>query len=295
MARASILSSLVGVGLLAVPLSSSSLLAEESAAAASLSTPTSPFPDDERADFGASFFIGSAIDNFAADDVSSYLNPDASGDPGVFERAIGGIQFSYRLFGSEGRGDQQLWIYGLTIHGVRSSDVDCASDSDIKVCKGFEEETDPAGRFLYIVRNASSLEAAVGARWEFARLREGGENSSRAYVSVQLGFLTVEGVGDDVIDQHHLGLGVTATEGRFRDSYLELGYGRSDLFAVNPDHRWKVNALLSWWPDGWKEKVSGFARILVDSDFGDGADSIQSYFGLRFDLGKLFAKSGGSQ
>lgn len=179
---------------------------------------------DERDDFGATFFIGSAIDNFAANDLKRYLNPDASGDPGVFERAIGGVQFSYRLFASESDepGDQttgrkQLWVYGLTVHGVRSSDVDCAADPDIKVCKGFEEETDPAGRYLYIVRNASSLEAAVGVRWEFVRLRENSSSPSAAYVNAQAGFLTVAGIGEDIVDQHHIGVGVTSIGGRYRE------------------------------------------------------------------------------
>lgn len=253
---------------------------------------------DERDDFGATFFIGSAIDNFAANDLKRYLNPDASGDPGVFERAIGGVQFSYRLFASEGDtpgdeapGRSQVWVYGLTVHGVRSSDVDCAADPDIKVCRGFEEETDPAGRYLYIVRNASSLEAAVGVRWEFARLRENSSSPSAAYVNAQAGFLTVAGIGEDIVDQHHIGIGVTSIGGKYRESYLELGYGRSDLFVVQPTGRWKVNALMSWWPDGWHDKVSAFARILVDADLGDGADSIQSYFGLRFDLAQLFART----
>lgn len=256
-------------------------------------------PVDEREGFGATFFIGSAIDNFAANDLKSYLNPDASGDPGVFERAIGGVQFSYRLFDSAGEeaeskgpGERQLWVYGLTVHGVRSSDVDCAADPDIKVCRGFEDETDPAGRYLYIVRNASSLEASVGLRWEFSRLRGGSTSPSAAYVTAQAGFLTVAGIGEDIVDQHHVGIGVTSIGGRFRDSYLEFGYGRSDLFVVQPHGRWKVNALMSWWPRGSEKYVSAFARILVDADLGDGADSIQSYFGLRFDLGQLFAGKG---
>lgn len=251
-------------------------------------------PQDERPDFSATFFIGSAIDNFAAGEVSSYLNPDASGEPGVFERPIGGVQFAYRLFASAHRrqskpaGERQLWVHGLTVHGVRSSDVDCTNDPNLSVCRAFENETDPAGRFLYIVRNASSLEAQIGLRWELATLRRGGGHAARAFLGAQAGFATVAGIGEDIVDLHHVGVGLTTSEGRFRDSFLELGYGRSDFFAVNANKRWKLNALLSWWPDGWKGKVSGFARILVDADLGDGADSIQSYFGLRFDLGQLF-------
>lgn len=247
---------------------------------------------DERPAFDATLFIGSAIDNFAAGELQRYLNPDASSEVRTFERATGGIQFSYRLpIGHATESAQpQWWIYGWTVHGVRSADVDCAANPSVSVCKGFEEETDPSGRFLYIVRNASTLEAAVGARWEPWAIGRGGVASSRFFLSLQAGFLTVSGTGEDVIDQHHVGGGLVLTSGTYKESYLELGYGRTELFALQPDSRWKVNAMLSWSPDGRNGDVRAFARILVDADFGSGADSIQSYFGLRFRLASLFAK-----
>ena len=247
-----------------------------------------PAQDDERVDKSATFFIGSAIDNFAAGDLQKYLNPDASSDVRSFERAIGGIQFAWRLRGGA-TDDHQLWLYGWTVHGVRSADVDCAKNPDVKVCKGFEDETDPSGRFLYIVRNASSLEAAGGLRWELGPVDSRHRDLARFFLSAQAGFLTVTGTGGDIVDQHHVGFGVVDPTGAFVESYVEIGYGRSDLFSVHPDGRWKLNAFLSWKPEGL-QATTAFARIVVDADLGRGADSVQSYFGLRFDLAKLFSK-----
>lgn len=247
--------------------------------------------DDERAGFAATFFVGSAIDNFAADDLSRYLNPDASNEPGVFERMIGGVRFAYRLWAGQG-GERQLWIHGLTVHGVRSTDVDCASHPDLEVCEGFENETDPSGRFLFIVRNASSLEGAGGFRYEFLQLNSGSGYAASLYAGAQAGFITVAHSDDDLIDVHQAGIGLVATEGLFRESFLELSYGRNDLFERDSTSRKKINAQLVWTPKRAKEKVSGFARILIDTDLDDGADSIQSYFGLSFDLLELFPGGG---
>ncbi|MFN7942450.1 MAG: hypothetical protein U0X73_12700 [Thermoanaerobaculia bacterium] len=245
-------------------------------------------PSDTRPAQGASVFVGSAIDNFAAGELRSYLNPDASSDVRTFERLIGGLQFSWRLYKNDAR---QLWFYGWTVHGVRSADVNCAESPDLEVCKGFENTTDPTGRFLYIVRNASSLEAAGGLRWEFARL--GGEDvgNARLFASAQLGMLTVTGTGGDVLQQSHLGLGLVAPTGRLQESYIEVGFGQSDLFEVHAQRRIKINGFLTWAPRGWNGTVRGFARIVVDADFGKGADSVQSYFGLRFDVERLFSKA----
>jgi hypothetical protein len=233
----------------------------------------------------ATIFLGSAIDNFAAQELRSYLNPEDSSKSSSLERLIGGIQFAWRAPHFK-YGD--LWIQGLTVHGVRSADVDCAETPDIPVCKKYEGEIDVAKRFLYIVRNASSLEAALMLKWEPSF---GVSESLRLFVSAQAGFVTVTGTDGDVKDQHHVGVGVVDPSGVMRESYLEVGYGRSDLFHVHRDSRWKINGFLSLRPKKWKA-TSAFARIAVDSDLGRGADSIQSYFGLRFDACRVVSGFG---
>lgn len=246
--------------------------------------------DNQRQTFQASFYTGVAIDAFAAAELRKYLNPEASG--GTRERLIAGFDFEYRVVGDPG-GGQQLWIYGETVHGIRSADVDCAADPAPAVCDPFDPAT--AGeRTLYILREATSLEGFAGLRWEFAGVHKGDKDAARAYLRAQAGFLTVEENGSDVVDMHHIGLGLIVAQGWYRDSYLEVGFGTTHLFE-DRFPRLKVDALLSWEVEGLKKAgITPFAQITIDSDLGDGADSIQSYIGIDFGLARLLGgKMGG--
>ena len=245
-----------------------------------------------RENFEASGYIGIGVDSFAAGEIKKVLNRgDSSGKK---ERFVGGFDFAYRLFGDpEGEGarksrNQQLWLYGGTTHGVRSADVDCSANSD--VCKDVFDVTATPQRFFYVLRNASSLEGFMGARWEFAQVnRLPAVSSARAYLKAQAGFLTVTNGTDDVYDMHHVAAGLIATNGRFKDSYFELGVGRTDLFTENRRRRFKIEGLLSWEVSKSTAKwFRPFAQIKVDTDLGRGSDSIQSYFGFDFDLSCLF-------
>jgi hypothetical protein len=248
--------------------------------------------DDARENFEATGYIGIGVDSFAAGEIKKVLNRgDSSGQK---ERFVGGFDFAYRLFGDpEGEGarkskDQQLWLYGGTTHGVRSADVDCSVNSD--VCKDVFDVTATPQRFFYILRNASSLEGFMGARWEFAQInRLPALSSARAYLKAQAGFLTVTNGTDDVYDMHHVAAGLIATNGRFKNSYFEIGVGRTDLFTENRRRRFKIDGLLSWEiSESTAKWFRPFAQIKVDTDLGRGSDSIQSYFGFDFDLGCLF-------
>jgi Putative Ig domain len=249
--------------------------------------------DDMRENFEASGYIGIGVDSFAAGEIKKVLNRgDSSGQK---ERFVGGFDFAYRLFGDPAKDaeggwwknkNQQLWFFGGTTHGVRSADVDCRANSD--VCKDVFDVTATPQRFLYVLRNASSLEGFVGVRWESAQMnRLPALSSARAYLKAQAGFLTVTNGIDDVYDIHHVAAGLIATNSRFKDSYLEFGFGRTDLFTENRRRRFKIDGLLSW-------KVPQvtwfrpFAQIKIDTDLGRGSDSVQSYFGFDFDLSCLF-------
>jgi len=227
---------------------------------------------DCRPDFPVNIFIGSAIDSFAAGDLQKYLNPDASGEVNTFERLIGGIDFAYRLSGDPTKKEKQFWVYGWTVHGVRSADVDCQKNPKLTVCQdqlGLPDVNDFVDQYLYTLRNASSLEAAIGLRWEFARLKklvddvDQGGTAASLYLAAQAGFLTVTGDDDDVIADHAVALGAIATNSVFEGSYLQVGYGRTDLFESNTKDRWKVDALLI-------RKIAPatnfFAKITVDVD-----------------------------
>jgi len=249
--------------------------------------------DEVRDDpFSASGYVGVGIDSFAAQEHALYLNPDASGD--IESRYVAGFDFEYRLLGkSDGR--QSLWIYGETVHGVRSADVDCTSDpkNDICVDNGFGQ-ANTGNAALAIVRNASSLEAFVGLRWEFHEFQGKSASSARLYAKAEAGFLTVTGDDDDAVDMNQLAVGLRAAKGRFENSFFQVGWGTTDLFEQHPNGRYKIGGLLSWKAAAFqKAGMSPFVEFVGDFDLDNGADSIQTYYGLDFDLDLLFG--GGSK
>lgn len=259
--------------------------------------------DDARENFEATGYMGLGVDSFAASDINRVINEEVATK--VKTRLVGGFDFNYRLFGdprrknaSQGWKDHQFWVYGQTVHGVRSIDVDCSNQN----ANGINEETcgqlfqgqfrpPTANEFIFILRNASSLEGFVGARWELPPINKGRGFSARPYLKAQAGFVTVAGSGGDIFDVHHVGAGLVTTKGIFQGSYLELGYGRTDLFRVNKYRRFKIDGYLSW-ELPWTKVLRPFAQINLDSDFGRGSDSIQSYFGLSFELQCLFKTCG---
>jgi hypothetical protein len=245
---------------------------------------------DERDILDASVYLGYGIDSFAASDLARYLNPDDSGD--IKERWVAGFDFAYRLYGKNA--EQKLWLYGETVHGVRSVDLDCEGKKDeLPLCRDLDVENAPE-QTLYILRNATSLEAMVGLRLELFRINDKDPNYTTSfYIKSQAGFLTVADDDDDVVDMYHGAIGLIVIEGRFEGSYLELGYGRNEVFVEQPNDRWIVDALLTW-ESGfeWMEKagIYPFAQLYLDSDFGNGADSIQTYLGFAFDMDRLFGR-----
>jgi hypothetical protein len=212
---------------------------------------------DQREFFDASLYTGYAVDTFSGEAVNRYLNPGNHAAPK--ERFVAGFDFEYRLLHSPDF-HQQLWVYGETVHGVRSTDVDCNTDPKPEVCNGLTT-------------------AGAGI----------------LYLKGEIGFASVAGT-DSAFRQEHIAAGLTATSGRFKDSHLEFGYGRNDLFRSpvagfqdKYKNRWLIDALLSWEQGILKsEKVYPFAQITIDTDLGRGADSIQSYIGLAFDVDQLF-------
>jgi hypothetical protein len=120
--------------------------------------------------------VGASIDSFAANETKNYLGynqPDTTGGNNLQQASgpqtgyIAGVDFAYRLFKSGNlRFPVQLWLYGETVHGQRSTEVDCTAAPD--TCKLFDptgfDPTKLASTFFAILRNASSLEGYAGAR-----------------------------------------------------------------------------------------------------------------------------------
>jgi hypothetical protein len=241
---------------------------------------------DEREDFESSAYLGLAIDRFAAQEIRNYLNPDANGVQ--YERSIFGIDFEYRLNRHDTDVDMapQLWVYGETVHGVRSEDIDCKTAPNVPSCQktiaGFIGN--PPEAALFMLRNASSLEAYAGLRLELKNLNLPGGNPARLYVKGQVGFLEVTGSDGDAKDMHHVAFGATTVGGSRAGSYLEVGFGRTDLFLVNRKRRIKIDGLFQ---QDVGKGVRLFAELFADVDGKDGADAMQSYFGLSFDVGQI--------
>jgi hypothetical protein len=242
---------------------------------------------DDREDIEITVFTGISIDSFAAQELRKYINKDDSGD--VREQLVAGFDFSYRINKPKSRNMPVFWLYGETVHGVRSGEANCEGENQTtELCETarLEPAADPNAP-LAIFRKATTLEAFFGLRAELVNLRSADDPGAapKLYVKGQLGLLTVAGRGGDVVDMHHGGVGVLLTRGPFRDSYFEIGYGTNGLFLDNP-RRWKVDGFLSMGPDD--AAVRPFAQMTVDADFKDGPDSIQSYFGFDIDVRKIW-------
>jgi hypothetical protein len=241
-------------------------------------------PDDE-SPFLASAFIGEVIDNFAPDKVGNYKNPDQASQPkGGF---IFGFDFDYRL---RGRSDSrvQFWVEGETMHGVRTADVDCTVEAAKRapVC---DEPTaaNLASRARYILKNATSLEVWASPRVEFHTLQGGTDSPAKLYAAVSLGFIALDDA-PQVYRSHHFGMGLAADGGSFDGSYLEVGWGKNELFAKEWN-RLKIAGLLSFSVDRlplWRDNGRLFVEMTIDNSLSDGPDSIRTFFGVDIDLKK---------
>jgi len=258
---------------------------------------------DTRDPFIASAYIGEAIDNFAGDPTLQYLNPgDANSSR---SRAVAGVDFEYRLIGKPGA-DHQFWIYGETVQGVSSKDVDCKNPNTVKlsVCtNNFSSGTDvqtvlngAPDQFIAILRNASSLEAFLGGRYEFKEVQPSTTSAAHLFVKAQLGFLAVSNSGGNVVAHHQLSVGALTVNGIFQDSYLELGIGKDDLFQHHRNRRLIIDGYLSVDPHyipmidriatNPYSRITPFVQFYGNLDPGSsGSSAIQTYFGLNFNFG----------
>jgi hypothetical protein len=244
--------------------------------------------DDDREDFEITIFTGLAVDSFAAKDLRQYINPGDSSE--VREQLVAGFDFAYRM-ADWARSGRQLWIYGQTVHGVRSGEADCGeANAASEICEVASLDREDPGGFsapLAIFRKASTFEAFMGLQGEFLTLRSGSGVASKLYLKAQLGLLTVAGRGGDVVDMHHGAIGLIMTTGDMAGSYVEIGYGTNELFLTNP-HRWKIDGFITF--GSRSAAVKPFAEVVIDADFNDGADNIQSFFGLDIDVREAFRR-----
>lgn len=235
--------------------------------------------------FDAGAFFGTVVDNFAPDNVGAYINPEAGSTQKT--QWIFGFNFDYRLLG---RSDSpvQVWLEGETMHGVRTADVDCAppDPADKPPVCGDATPQNALTKAKYILENADSLEAWVSPRVEFMTLQFGTDTPAQIYGTVSFGFVALKDA-PKVFRTHHVGAGFLTKEGPFEDSYLEAGWGKNELLS-DRWNRFKVSGALSFNLDAllpvWKGIGRVFAEMALDNDFGEGADSIRTFFGIDIDL-----------
>jgi hypothetical protein len=258
-------------------------------------TPPSVADDEDDDVFEATWYLGEAIDTFAPNQVASYQNPGAAGT--IENRLITGANFEYRMFGKK-KDVSQLWWFGETLHGVRSVDVNCTPEPPKQpppVCTNgsFGDQS------LYLIRNASSLEAFFGPRLDLYTLQPQSESAAKVYVTARFGFVAVAGA-PEVYATHHVGGGLRMPSGAFEGSQVEVGWGKNEMMVSRSWNRLKIDGTLSFdvasaWRDEvpYLKKLVGsvrfFVQIFVDNDLrGTTSDSVQTFFGFEIDVRNAF-------
>jgi len=248
------------------------------------------FAQDER-ETTVTGYVSSVLNNFISGEQINYINKNqeklATSTDGGW---AAGFNADVRIVGSS-ETKRQLWFYVETLRGVRSVDVDCSNTDKTKlpaVCTDpLEADISKLGsQAHYILKNASSFEAFTGLRLEFAKPQK----DLALYVKGQIGLMAVSKAPGDAIDNHFVGLGMTSTSGKLAGSYFDAGWGRTDLYAKKRTDRWKFDGYVQFnIPKlGDDARLYPFIQTTVDSDFGGGADSIQTFIGVNFEIGHFF-------
>lgn len=267
---------------------------DEKELAKSLARSTTFIDQPQRNRVELDFFLGKAYDQFSGP-AENYLN---YGQEDEKWRYVLGAALDYRLFTF---GGQSFWLSGSTLRGVRTAEVNCEEQDGEKpaLCTsvlGEDYQTTEAAK--YIIQNASSFEANIGFRYEIAfsefifdKESDTGLESDKIslYFKSELGGIAVDDDDDDMADINSTGVGLIVREGPFRGSFIEYAEGQNDLFSENQKNRekYKVRFMYSDW-----ELAELPARLIVqtvlDTDGGEGADSIQTFIGISFPLNSYF-------
>ena len=250
---------------------------------------------DGRDPFEASGYMGMAVDNFAPASVGGYENSEAGGKQ---TRAVGGFDFEFRVAGSP-TSRRQVWIFGETLHGVRSADINCADTTSRPAVCDKLTQANFSKQLQFVLENATSMEAYAGVRVELATLQADSATPAKVYGTIRTGVMMVNGnakSGSQTFSAthayraHHFGGGLLMPTGKFAGSLLEVGWGRTDIFdneqVKNHWRRLKIDGSLN-------VELAGpmYAFVQLYSDFdpsGKSADSVQTFFGLSFEIPEFF-------
>ena len=238
--------------------------------------------------FNASLYVGTIIDTFAPDQVADYENPEA----GTIQkmRRVTGVAFSGRLAAAQG-GFPSLWLYGETIYGVKTADIDCALPEGERpsICDANNVGT----QSRFILERASSMEAFVSPIVYLFGIGQDTTSPASVYVTGRSGFMALE-KAPQVYTKFHLGGGIELDGGTFAGSYLEAGWGNNELIAGAEWNRLKLDAMLAFPFNPWNvveglfkapDTTRFFVQMVVDNDLrGQAPDIVQTLFGVTFDV-----------
>lgn len=158
-----------------------------------------------------------------------------------------------------------------------------------------EAGLDPTSSATALLRTADAGEFYIGLRPVFFY---GGDASERpgqaAYLRLELGGIAASEGNGDLIDMSFYGAGWERTTGRWQNSYLECGGGRSDVFARDSRGRrfkGRMGIEYSLSPVGDDRSLSSiFVQARVDTDFKSGPDGVRLLYGLRLDAQNVMGK-----
>ena len=257
---------------------------------------------DEREVFEASGFLGEVFDNFAPNVAGGYVNDSTNN---IKSRWTAGVEAQYRLKGSKDS-QVQVWLTSHVLHGLRSADVKCGDTPDAAQCARLQNPADPGAflskdavkNFFYVLQGASTIEAHVDLRVEFATIQQESQVPARLYWFARAGFLDLAGA-PRVFDADSMGIGLIASKGVFRSSYAQVGVGQSRQFETDKRFaRAKINGVLVFdlmpglSADGILSKLGAgsrfFLALSIDRNFRKGPDAVQTYVGVDFDLRRMF-------
>jgi hypothetical protein len=249
---------------------------------------------DPRDPIDATAYVGGAIDNFAPAIVANYKVKEEH------SRVIGGVNFDFRVwpYRNARKDSMQIWITGETLHGVRTADIDCSGDEKPQVC-GEAPDVAVGQRFRFALKHASSFEAFVQPRIEFLTIEADSPFATRLYATGRFGIMMLTEGDGYAAEAHHFGLGLGAIGGRFEGSFLEVGWGKTELFAPVSGSGWnrlKFDGLLSVpvlqgileRARFWETQPRLFIQLYADFDPGGrAADSVQTFIGVDIPIGDI--------
>lgn len=134
-----------------------------------------------------------------------------------------------------------------------------------------------------ILRDAETLEANIGLRHEFSKIVNS-EAPGQWYWSGEVGFASVENT-DDLAKINQLAFGIVITDENFRNSFVEIGRGKNELFPVKFRDRKIFRIHLEYL---FTDTFVGFLETEVDFESSTGADSIRTKIGFEIPIGKIF-------